>query len=89
MSCIVPKMTFFLTTSIANASLGEQFIKNKKKTIIKPLTLKLRASLETEADNEEDISEENISDWSLLDPYNVTDDCFQVVKMGNRSVLNR
>ena len=82
-------MTFFLTTSIANASLGEQFIKNKKKTIIKPLTLKLRASLETEADNEEDISEENISDWSLLDPYNVTDDCFQVVKMGNRSVLNR
>lgn len=60
-----------------------------KKNIIKPFTLKLRASLETEADNEEDISEENISDWSLLDPYNVTDDCFQVVKMGNRSVLNR
>ena len=37
---------------------------------------------ETEEDHDEDIS-----DWSSLDPYHVTDDNFQFVKMGKRSVL--
>ena len=37
---------------------------------------------ETEEDHDEDIA-----DWSSLDPYHVTDDNFQVVKMGKRSVL--